>query len=114
MTGRPNVEGNLPGEWVNEGACFGEPVSVMFPTGGPKPGVHGNSKLDWDTPRSLCAVCPVRNDCLNHALTHNEEWGMWGGMTPDERQREKRRRRRALAQARSLERTVQRVREIVK
>jgi WhiB family transcriptional regulator, redox-sensing transcriptional regulator len=35
--------------------------------------------------RSLCQGCPVRTECLAHALDHRVEFGVWGGMT--ERQR---------------------------
>lgn len=36
--------------------------------------------------RSVCALCPVRNACLEYALTWREGWGMWGGQTPRERE----------------------------
>lgn len=29
--------------------------------------------------QELCSVCPVFRDCLNHALTTPEEYGVWGG-----------------------------------
>jgi WhiB family redox-sensing transcriptional regulator len=34
---------------------------------------------------AVCAGCPVRAACLTHALTHDEPWGMWGGLTTRER-----------------------------
>ena len=37
--------------------------------------------------RRFCRVCPVRTECLAHALDHRIEFGVWGGMT--ERQRRK-------------------------
>jgi len=33
----------------------------------------------------LCAACPVRRACLDHALTVPERHGVWGGTTPAER-----------------------------
>jgi WhiB family transcriptional regulator, redox-sensing transcriptional regulator len=42
--------------------------------------------------RGFCRTCPVRTECLAHALDHRIEFGVWGGMT--ERQR------RALLRAR--------------
>lgn len=36
-------------------------------------------ELRW---RELCPGCPVRTDCLAHALLHRERWGVWGGLTP--------------------------------
>jgi hypothetical protein len=29
--------------------------------------------------------CPLREQCLEFAVVNNERWGVWGGMTPDER-----------------------------
>lgn len=46
--------------------------------------------LDADVPehyysiaRELCRVCPVWEKCLSDGL--KEDWGMWGGLTPQER-----------------------------
>lgn len=36
--------------------------------------------------KRVCAECPVRAACLDHALTYNEQHGIWGGKTPRERQ----------------------------
>lgn len=33
----------------------------------------------------VCAACPVRSKCLASAMTNDEEWGVWGGMTRAER-----------------------------
>lgn len=35
--------------------------------------------------RALCATCPASAACLEYALTHGEDWGIWGGTDPDER-----------------------------
>ncbi|MHA6797077.1 WhiB family transcriptional regulator [Pseudonocardia bannensis] len=35
--------------------------------------------------RQFCFACPVRTECLAHALDQRIEFGVWGGMT--ERQR---------------------------
>ncbi len=47
----------------------------------PERGVSGRSA------RNLCGKCPVKSECLNYALEHEIEWGIWGGMT--DRQRKK-------------------------
>ena len=33
----------------------------------------------------VCIACPVRTECLAHALDHRIEFGVWGGMTERER-----------------------------
>src|SRR5688572_15126522 len=35
--------------------------------------------------RQVCLGCPVRFECLAHALDNRIEWGVWGGMTERER-----------------------------
>lgn len=38
-----------------------------------------------DEAKGVCQVCPIRTDCLEHALLNREEYGIWGGMTVAER-----------------------------
>lgn len=33
----------------------------------------------------FCSDCPVRQMCLEYALKNNEDHGVWGGRTPEER-----------------------------
>lgn len=35
--------------------------------------------------RQFCRICPVRTECLAHALDQRIEFGVWGGMTERER-----------------------------
>lgn len=35
--------------------------------------------------KAICAECAVREQCLNYALANHEKFGIWGGMTPEER-----------------------------
>lgn len=46
--------------------------------------------------KELCGECPVRNQCLDYALTNDERFGVWGGLTEKERH-DLRRKRRAAA-----------------
>lgn len=32
-------------------------------------------------------ACPVRNECLDYALRHDERFGIWGGLSDRERDR---------------------------
>ena len=36
--------------------------------------------------KAIGASCPVRTECLRHALAVAEPYGVWGGLTPQERQ----------------------------
>ena len=37
--------------------------------------------------KRVCAACTVRTECLEYALTHDERFGIWGGMSERERRR---------------------------
>ncbi|MEU9119124.1 WhiB family transcriptional regulator [Streptomyces sp. NPDC048506] len=37
--------------------------------------------------RKVCAQCQVRAECLDYALRKNEPYGVWGGLTRQERSR---------------------------
>ena len=33
----------------------------------------------------FCSGCPVRQLCLDYAMKNDEQFGVWGGKTPEER-----------------------------
>ena len=35
--------------------------------------------------KTICSRCPVRQACLQYALTRGEDHGVWGGLTEGER-----------------------------
>jgi WhiB family transcriptional regulator, redox-sensing transcriptional regulator len=35
--------------------------------------------------KQLCAECPVADLCLEYSLASEEQFGVWGGLTPRER-----------------------------
>jgi len=41
--------------------------------------------------KRVCKTCTVKQECLEYALTHDERYGIWGGLS--ERERRKLRRR---------------------
>lgn len=64
-------------EWVNYGACTAPGAPSMFPSEGDKHGI--------DLAKDVCDECSVVVECLFTALARGEQWGIWGGMTTDER-----------------------------
>lgn len=42
--------------------------------------------------KTICSECPIKRECLDYALIANEPFGIWGGLTPTERNILKRRR----------------------
>lgn len=70
--------GVMPGEWVDYAACVGSPARFF-----PLPSDVGSTS--WMVPAlRLCQRCPVRSECLQHAVEHNEQ-GIWGGTYHTER-----------------------------
>ena len=67
-------------DWHHHANCHGQ-TDLFFPVG---------RDPDIDDLRPICDTCPVRIDCLDHALTHGEQ-GVWGGTTETERDRHIRR-----------------------
>lgn len=62
-------------EWQDVAECRGYPTDWWFPekTDGP---------AGYTRARQVCAVCPVDEECLDHALNEPETKGMWAGHTP--------------------------------
>lgn len=75
-------------DWMSEAACQGVDSDLFFPERGDA--VSGA--------KAVCRRCPVREDCLEHALVNHEHHGIWGGTSERERKRIRRIRAR-LAQA---------------
>jgi WhiB family redox-sensing transcriptional regulator len=66
---------------MSRGACAGtNDPDAWFPEEG-----HADRDPRTLAALSTCNGCPVRSECLRHALEHGERYGIWGGMT--ERQR---------------------------
>ncbi len=75
-----------PMHWRERGRCKGAPVDVFYPDDDEDPG---------DEAKAICALCDVREACLEHAIAAHEKIGVWGGYTSRERRRLVRQRRRA-------------------
>lgn len=44
-------------------------------------------RLEYREARKVCAVCPVRVECLRFAVETREPDGMYGGLSPAERRK---------------------------
>jgi WhiB family transcriptional regulator, redox-sensing transcriptional regulator len=63
--------------WQELGACVGINPDQFFPE-------RGASTREA---KAVCRGCVVRETCLEYALTNNEVFGIWGGLSGRERKR---------------------------
>ena len=61
--------------WRERAACRGTDLDVFFPERGQSAGPA----------RQVCTACPVRQPCLEYALSNRITDGIWGGLTGRER-----------------------------
>lgn len=50
-------------------------------------GVGSGTGAQWWPALDLCKVCPVRAECLTYAWETDQEYGIWGGLSPYSRTR---------------------------
>ena len=69
-------------EWQYQGSCRQmEPEMFFHPDGerGPRRRNRENAA------KAVCASCPVMQLCRDHALAVQEPYGIWGGLSEDDR-----------------------------
>lgn len=74
-------------DWRSVGLCRGSDALVFYPP--------SEDDTQAERAKSICAMCAVRQPCLEYALATREKHGVWGGLTERERRRVLRRRRRS-------------------
>lgn len=60
--------------WHAEAGCRGMGPELFFP----------ERREQSEEARTVCASCPVRTECTEHALEH-EGHGIWGGLSANQR-----------------------------
>ena len=69
-------------EWQEQGACRTSDPSIFFL----EHNLRRKAKREKEAKAvSICNSCPVKLECLNHALNTPEIYGVWGGMTEEQR-----------------------------
>jgi WhiB family redox-sensing transcriptional regulator len=68
-----------------EPPCTRHDPELFFPDRQLRPGRNSEDDPWVAAARRVCAGCPVRLECLRTALDNREDYGIWGGTTPDER-----------------------------
>jgi WhiB family redox-sensing transcriptional regulator len=73
--------------WTEVAECAKPGSTYMYPS--------KTDSIGIQRAKSLCAACPVRGECLTEAMRINEQHGIWGGLTADERNKLRSNRARA-------------------
>ncbi len=63
--------------WRRQAACRDMDTDVFFPL----------SDEEAGPAKAVCATCPVRAECLEFALATNQEAGVWGATSEEERRK---------------------------
>lgn len=69
--------------WQDLGSCRGMDSAVFFHPDGER----GRARADrLRRAKRICQTCRVQNKCLAFALVTEQPFGIWGGMSEQERQ----------------------------
>lgn len=69
-------------DWQLQGSCRDTGSTVFFHPEGER----GPARRNRDAAaKAVCATCPVLEQCREHALAVREPYGVWGGLTEDDR-----------------------------
>jgi len=69
-------------DWQQQSACRGLDSGVFFHPSGER-GASRTRRAE--RAKEICAGCPVLTQCREHALASHEPYGVWGGLTEEER-----------------------------
>jgi WhiB family redox-sensing transcriptional regulator len=67
----------MDAEWMNDGNCRFHPPTTFFPSDG----------VGVQVAAAICSDCPVKEQCLEHALRNRIDHGVWGGASERQRRR---------------------------
>ena len=77
------VPADMQWDWQELGACRDRELSLFFhPVN-----ARGRARRDREAAaKSVCGSCVVRAECLDYAIRSREPYGVWGGLSEDERE----------------------------
>ena len=67
-------------DWRLLSACRDTDPDLFFPVGTTGPAIE-----QIENAKAVCRECDVREPCLQFALTTNQDSGIWGGTSEEER-----------------------------
>ena len=75
---RPEVP--MQDRWRHEASCRSVDPDLFFPVG-----TTGMAIEQISAAKAVCDECPVNGPCLEFALSTNQDSGVWGGTSEEER-----------------------------
>jgi WhiB family transcriptional regulator, redox-sensing transcriptional regulator len=66
--------------WRKDAICRDTDPDLFFPVGS-----TGYALVQIDRAKQVCGECPVSQDCLQYAIDTNQDSGIWGGTSEEER-----------------------------
>ena len=73
---------NADYDWRRDSSCRDTDPELFFPVG-----TTGQALVQIANAKAVCAQCPVSTACLEFALTTNQDSGIWGGTSEEERRK---------------------------
>ena len=67
-------------EWRRNAACRDTDPDLFFPVGTTGPAIE-----QIESAKAVCRACHAQSLCLEYALATNQDSGIWGGTSEDER-----------------------------
>jgi len=71
---------NADYSWRRHSICRDTDPELFFPIG-----TTGYALVQIERAKQVCSECPVNVECLEYALETNQDSGIWGGTSEDER-----------------------------
>ena len=81
LTWSRSIEWDLD-DWRDRAACRDTDPDLFFPVGTTGPAIE-----QIDAAKAVCLQCEAQAACLEFAITTNQESGIWGGTSEDERRK---------------------------
>lgn len=69
-------------EWRRVSACRDTDPDLFFPVGTTGPAIE-----QIDNAKAVCRSCDAQSECLEYALATNQDSGIWGGTSEEERRK---------------------------
>jgi WhiB family transcriptional regulator, redox-sensing transcriptional regulator len=73
---------NADYDWRNDALCRDTNPDLFFPIG-----TTGHALVQIEQAKAVCRQCAVQAECLEFALSTNQDSGIWGATSEEERRK---------------------------